>query len=85
MDRLVTWLNSLSPAENIIVSLSMALAFLTAVGAGAALFLIWMDRKGDETQVIYPSEDDLKRRREEDANRAYKRFTTGKAGKVGKP
>ena len=78
MDRLVLWLNSLSPAENIIVSLSMALAFLMAVGVWAALFLKWMDRKGDETQVIYPTEDELKRRRDENEKRAFKVMTKGK-------
>ena len=78
MERLVVWLNSLSPAENILVSVSVGLAGLMFLGSCVALFFRWMDKKGDETQVSYPTEDELRRRDDENAKRAYKTMTRGK-------
>ena len=75
---MITWLNSLEPWQNIIVSIFLGLAILMSLTCFAALFFKWMDRKGEETQMVIPTEEELKRRRDENEKRAYKAMTRGK-------
>ena len=75
MDSLIVWLNSLEIWQNILVSMSLMLVLALILGCVVALFFKWMDRLGNETQIVHPSEDELRQRKNKEEKDALLKYS----------
>ena len=75
MDSLIVWLNSLEVWQNILVSMSLMLVLALILGCVVALFFKWMDRLDNETQIVHPSEDELRQRKNKEEKDALLKYS----------
>ena len=75
MDKLIVWLAGLEPWQNVLVSVSLVLVLALALSCAVALFFKWMDRLGNESQIIHPSEDELRQRKNKEEKDALLKYS----------
>ena len=74
MNQLIAWLHTLTPAQGVALSMtfcfSLAILFIWA-------FVLWKNRIEAPKIEHIPTEEDLRRRDQEGAKRAFIRYTSG--------
>ena len=77
MQGIIGWLDRLIWWQNVLFSLSFGFVLLVALSVIGNVFLLNFERKSTKVKTM-PTEDDLRRRDEENAQRALLHFSTRK-------